>query len=297
MGNSPDPPPVADPNVVAGNQAALNKTAAIDSQQGSMVNQSNPFGSLTYTQTGTSADGTPLYTANTQYTGTNADLLNILQGTQKTAGQAGQNLISGANYGAAQPGDVIGNATKGLTQQAMAQQVAYLQPQFDYDTSKLDTKLKNQGLNPGTPGYDQAMNALKQSQGQTVTGFEASMEPQMYQQATQNYLLPAQLGGTLAGLGSPTAPTWNSTPNFNVQSPDLIGATNSAQQAQQAQYQAQLAQSNNMMSGLFGIPTAILGGWAKGGGLGSLLGAGGLGASTADAGLASLASLGPAAII
>lgn len=299
MGNSPDPPKIADPNVVAGNQATLNKTAGVDSQQGSMVNQTNPFGSLSYSQTGTSPDGTPLYTANTQYTGANADLLNILQGTQKTAGQQGNALISGANYGTQQPGDVIGNATSGLTKDAMAKQVAYLQPQFDQDISKLDTKLRNQGFAPGQPGYDQAMNGLKQSQGQTVTGFEASMEPAMYQQATQNYLMPAQLGGTLAGLGSPTAPTWNSTPNLNIQSPDLIGATNSAQAAQEKTYQDQLAQSNSMMSGLFGIPTAVLGGWGKSGGLQSLLGAGGLGAGADISGsaMAGLGALGSAAII
>lgn len=273
MSASPDVPKVPDPTVTANAQFDLNKQAGKASQQGSMVNQINPFGSLNYSQTGTSPDGTPLYTAKTSLDGTQQQLLDILNGTKTSAATGGQNLISGANYGAAQPGDVIGNATSGLVKDAMGKQVAYLQPGFDYDSDRLDTKLKNQGFAPGQPGYDKAMNALKQSQGQTVTGFESTIEPQMFNQATQSYLMPAQLGGMLANLGSPTMPTWSNTPSLNIQSPDLIGATNSANTANMTAYNAQLNQNNAMMSGLFGVPTALLGGWAKSGGLQGLMGA------------------------
>lgn len=273
MGGSPEVPKVPDATVTANSQFNLNKQAGQASQQGSMVNQTNPFGSLSYSQTGTSPDGTPLYTARTSLDGSQQQLLDILNGTRTSAGTAGRNLISGANYGAQQPGDVIGNATSGLVRDAMAKQVDYLHPSFDYDIDRLDTKLKNQGFAQGQPGYDKAMDALKQSQGRTVTGFESTIEPQMFQQAMQSYLMPAQLGGTLANLGSPTMPTWNNTPNLNIQSPDLIGATNSANQANMAAYNAELNQNNSMMSGLFGIPTAILGGMAKGGAFNSLLGA------------------------
>lgn len=278
MGNAPDVPNVPDPNVVAANQATYNTKAGVDSQVGSMVNQDNPYGSLNYSQTGTSPDGTPIYTSKTTLTPDNQRLLDVLQGTKATAGTQGSNLISGANYGAQQPGDVIGNATSGLVKDAMAKQVAYLDPFFKQQTDQLDTKLRNQGFAPGQPGYDTAMNGLKQSHGQTVTGFESTMEPQMYQQAYQNYMTPAQLGGTLANFGAPTAPTWNNTPNLNIQSPDLIGATNSANTANMAAYNAQNSKNNAMMSGLFGIPTAVLGGWAGSGGLSSLLGAASLAA-------------------
>lgn len=279
MGNSPDVPKVPDPTVTANSQFDLNKQAGTASQQGSMVNQTNPFGNLNYSQTGTSPDGTPLYTAKTSLDQSQQQLLDILNGTKTSAATGGQNLISGANYGAQQPGDVIGNATSGLVKDAMGKQVAYLQPGFDYDSDRLDTKLKNQGFAPGEPGYDKAMNALKQSQGQTVTGFESTIEPTMFNQAMQSYMLPASLGGTLANLGSPTMPTWNNTPSLNIQSPDLIGATNSANTANMAAYNAQLNQNSAMMSGLFGIPSALLGGWAKGGGLQSLMGSSPFGGS------------------
>lgn len=278
MSNSPDVPTVTNPNTTAANQQALNTQAGIDSQAGSMVNQVGPQGSLTYSQTGTSPDGTPLYTATTKLSDANQQLLNVLQGTQATAGQQGQALISGANYGASSPSDVIGDSTSGLTQAAMQKQVAYLNPFFTQQTDQLDTKLKNQGFAPGQPGYDNAMNALKQSQGQTVTGFESTMEPQMYAQAYQNYMTPATLGGTLAGLGAPTNPTFQTTPSLTVQPANLIGATANADSANMAAYTAQNNQNNAMMSGLFGIPTSVLGGWAGSGGVSSLLGAASLAA-------------------
>lgn len=272
MSSGPDAPTVEDPSVTAAKQQQLNTTAGQDSQRGSMVNQNTDYGSLSYTQTGTSPDGTPIYSATTSLSPAQKQLLTTLQGTQQTAGTAAQNLLSGANYGAQQPGDVIGNSTSGLVKDAMAKQVAYLKPQQDADISQLDAKLKNQGFNPGDPGYDKAMNALKQSHGQTITGFESTMEPQMFQQAMQSYLMPAQLGGTLAGFGAPTNPTFQNTPGLNIAPADLVGATANAQKAQQATYDAQMKQNNAMMSGLFGIPTAALGGWANAGGLSSLMG-------------------------
>lgn len=272
MGNAPDPPKVADPNVVAANQQELNTKSGIQSQQGSMVNQSNPYGSLTYTQTGTSPDGTPLYTATTKLSDANQQLLNILQGTQKVAGQQGQALLSGANYGAAQPKDVIGDMSSGWLKDAMAKQVAYLQPQMNYDIDRLDTKLRNQGFAPGTPGYDKAMNALKQTHGQTITGFQASMQPQLLKQAQEMYMMPATLGTALAGLGQNKDPSWTQTPSLNIQPANLIGATANANDANMKAYQAESEKYGNMMSGIFGVPSAILGGWAQNGGLSSLLG-------------------------
>lgn len=273
MGSTPDAPKPEDANITAQKQQELNTKAGQQSQLGSMVNQSNPFGSLTYSQTGTSPDGTPLYTATTKLTDANQQLLDILQGTQKSAGQQGQALIQGANYGVASPKDVIGDMSGGWLKDAMDKQMSYLQPGFTYDQDRLDTKLKNQGFMPGDVAYDKAMNALKQSQGQTITGFQASQQPELLKQAQSLYSLPAQLGAALSGMGSPTNPTFGQTPALNIQPANYIGATANAQAANQKAYESELAQNQSMMSGLFGIPTALLGGWAQGGGMSSLLGA------------------------
>lgn len=275
MGSSPSPPTIANPNVVASQQQDLNTKSGEQSQQGSMVNQINPYGQLTYTQTGTSPDGTPLYTATTQLSPEQQNLLNLYTGNQTTAGQQAGALLKGANYGGTNYNDVIGNATSGLTGQAVAQQTAYLNPYFQTQTDQLDAKLKNQGFAPGQPGYDNAMRALQNNQNNTVTGFISQIEPQMFQQAQTEYLTPAQLALSLESNSAPTMPnsSFVSAPGLNIQPANLIGATANAQAAQEQSYQDQLAANNNMMSGLFGIGSSVLGGWAKNGGVQSLLGA------------------------
>lgn len=275
MSSSPTVPTPPNAGGVANTQTGLNTTAAQSSQAGSMVNQVNPYGSLSYAQTGTGPNGTPLYTATTSLSPTQQKLLQTLTGTQQTAGGDAAKLLAGAGYGNAQPSDVIGNATKGLTQQAMAQEMSYLDPTFTQQTQQIDTQLRNQGFTPGSPGYQQAMNGLLQSQGQTKTGFLATMEPQMFQQATQEYQMPAQMAQSLATFGAPTTPnaSFVQTPQLSISPANYEGDVASSNAAQMAAYQAQLGQSNAMMSGLFGTGSAVLGGLAKSGQLGNLLGA------------------------
>jgi hypothetical protein len=266
MSSSPTVPTPTPASSVASTQTGLNTTAAEQSQAGSSTNQSNPYGNLTYSQTGTSSTGVPMYTATESLSPSQQGLYNTYTGTQQTAGNQAQNLLDTSGYGTQSAASAIGNETTGLTGQAMAQEQAYLQPTFSQQTSQLDSQLQNEGFNPGTPGYQQAMNGLLQSQNQTTTGFEASIEPQMFSQAESTYELPAELGGTLASLGAPTSPTSNfvSTPSLSVTPANYEGDVSTEEQEEMAAYQAQLQQSNAMMSGLFGLGSAALGGLAKG---------------------------------
>lgn len=282
MGSSPSPPTPTDPNIVAANQQQYNTAAGQSSQAGSMVNQNNAFGSLNYSQTGVGPNGTPLYTATTSLSPAEQGLLNTYQNTQQTAGTQAGNLLSGASYGSQSPTAAIGNLTSGLVGQAAQQEANYLQPFFQPQTQQLDTQLRNQGITPNSPAYQQAMNNLAQGQGQTYTGYLASTEPQLFNQATQEYAMPAELAGSLAQLGAPTTPnsSFVNTPSLSIQPADLTTATSNYNTAEQNAYQSQLQQNQAMMSGLFGIGTTALGvGLAPfTGGLSlGLLGAGALG--------------------
>ncbi len=285
-----NPPDVPNPQTgidlgkqVAEGQQQYNTQAGEMSQAGSMVNQYNPYGSLTYSQTGTGPNGVPLYSANVQLSPQQQQMFDLLQGTKTSAGQQGQNLITGANYGAPgqDPASVIGDLTKGNTAALVKTQTDYLQPFFTTQRSQLDTQLRNQGLAPGMPGYDNAMRSMDSSQALAVSQAAGQFEPEAYKQATSSYLLPSQLGASLAAFGAPGDPTSDlvNAPGLTVQPANLTGAVANETSALNDQYKAQQAQYSNMMSGLFGIPTAVLGGWAKGGfpGLSSLtsLGSGG----------------------
>src|SRR6266436_5577868 len=108
------PPPVQSPDITSAKQQQYNTAAGQSSQRGSMVDQSNPYGSLNYQQIGTSSDGTPIYGSSLNFTPQGQGLFNTLLGTQQTAGQQGRNLLQGANYGNQSPTDAIGSQTSGI---------------------------------------------------------------------------------------------------------------------------------------------------------------------------------------
>src|ERR1700685_4365774 len=86
-------------------QASLATGIGVQNQAGSNYNQSDPYGSLNYSQTGTGPGGTPIYSSNVSLSPAQQNLLNTLQGSQSTAGTQGGQLLQNANYGAAAPSD------------------------------------------------------------------------------------------------------------------------------------------------------------------------------------------------
>ncbi len=74
---------------------------------------------------------------------------------------------------------------------------------------------------------------------------------------------------SLANFGSPGTPTSQlvQTPGLNISPADVTSATATENKALSDSYAAKQQQYSNMMSGLMGIPSAVLGGWAKSGGL------------------------------
>lgn len=262
MGDAPTAPAPMDPGAVADTQQKYNTSAASSQLAMNAIDQSTPYGKLTYSQTGTGPNGVPIYSAKTTLSPEMQAIVSSLQsGTT--------NLLTGANYGSASPSSIIGDTTKGLTADLLKKNVAQIQPYMDTAKSQLDAQLRNQGFAPGQPGYDNAMRGLLDSQNRTIQGFEASIEPQAYQQATSSYLLPLTMSAQQMGLMTPNMVTRSlaQTPTSTIQPANYMGAVAQQQQIAEDQYKQQMAQYQNSMSGLFGIPTAILGGWAQSGGL------------------------------
>ena len=257
--SSPSPP---DPNAVASATQGYNTAAGTSSQAGSLFNQITPYGNINYSQTGTGPGGVPLYTGTETLTPQQQSLLNTLQGTQQTAGTQASNLLSNANYGSTNPATDIGNMTSGNTQALLNTETSYLNPYFNIQTEQLDTQLRNQGLQPGTPGYDNAMKGLSGNQNQAVTGYLAQAEPAAYAQATQSYELPLTMASQEMGLGAPSPSGINAT-SAPTTPLSISSAGPTYASTAQDNYNQQVAANSNMLSGLFGIPSAILGGWAK----------------------------------
>jgi hypothetical protein len=244
-------------NLASQTATGINTPIAEQNQAGSNYQEYGPTSSLTYGQVGTGPGGVPIYGATTQYTPQQEALLQTLQGTQATAGGQAGSLLSGANYGAQSPTAAIGNLTSGLTGQNVASYLSSADPFFQTQASQLDTSLRNQGLAPGQPAYDNAMRQLNTSQGLSVYGAAAQFEPQAFTQATTEYELPAALSENLAGFAAPASPTagLQGGSALNIQTPNTTGDVSAEVTAAQNQYTAQQAQYNAMVNGLMGVGT------------------------------------------
>jgi len=258
MPGGPDVPAAPSAAQTIKSQRKENIFSGSASQAGSNVNQITPYGSLNYTKIGTGPGGIPLYSAETKLSPAQQMLLNLLQGTQAEAGQAGQNLLVGAGY-SDQPDFTTG--TDSRVTERLQHQLGYLSPFFDQQNESLEAQLRNQGLFPGMEAYDKALNNLRQSQGQQVNSFLATAQPEAFRQSVQEWQLPADMATKLAVFGSPESIKGNlvSTPGANYGAVDAAGITQSAFQNQMAQYEAEKAKYDAMISGIMGIGTSLVG--------------------------------------
>lgn len=272
--SSPSPPPAPDYTGAATATAAGNKEAAIASQRGSMVNQYTPYGSLNYSDNGNDQFGNPTYNATYNLSGVGQQLLNQqnslstgLFGSQNTALNqvAGRGPIDNRNVAntttAGQGADIAYNAAK-----------SRLDPQWQASSSAKETQLANQGLQPGTEAYTNAMrdfnyaknDAYSQAQGQ-------SQQIGMSQAATNNAAAAQQLQMNQAMYEQPlnelnalrtgsqvTNPQFSPQPQQQqTAGPNYLGAAQAQGQYDQGLYNSQVGSQNSAMSGLMTVGGAI----------------------------------------
>ncbi len=218
-------------------------TTSLQQNELNRTNQSGPFGSTTYTQTGTNPDGTPITTAY-------ASLSPQLQGIYNQVGQSNPAL------------DPSNLQSQFNTQQGAAynSEMSYLQPQFQQQTGQLQDRLQQQGITEESDptAYNNAMelnsNQQNFAQQQAYNGSfmnGLSGENQMFNQGVTESNLPIQQLSALYDLN-----------NQNGQS-----SSNGLDALASQEYAANNASSNNMTSGLFGLgSTALLGYLMKPGG-------------------------------
>src|SRR5580704_11241709 len=114
-GSSSPPAPYGNPASTASTQQNYNTLTAEENQAGSNMNQYNPYGSLTYQQTGTGPGGVPIYSSSVNLSAPEQALLNQYQGTQGQAGAGAYGLLAGSGYGSGvTPSQAIGNMQQGL---------------------------------------------------------------------------------------------------------------------------------------------------------------------------------------
>lgn len=283
----PQPP---NPQTVASAQTASNIDTAQAQAYLNQVNQSTPFGSLTYTPTGqTNPQGIPQMQANVTLSPQQQAIANLEQGnTQALLGAAGpeinriNNLISTpfdlSSVGQAPTADA--NARQQATNAYYGLETANLDPMYAEKQRALNTQLANQGFVQGDQGYTTAQGDLHRQQaldyqnamnnaitnGGNYEQQQFGMGQAAYQQALQNYMQsraqPINELATLMGTsGGVTLPQFGQTPQTSISPTDITGPTYNSYNAQLGQFQNQQANNQSLLGSVFGLAGSALGGW------------------------------------
>ncbi len=252
--NTPSAPPAPDPVATANAQSAANKSSAVAQYGLNATNQNTPSGSLSYSQNGTWADGTPRFTATTSLSPTEQNIFNTTEGTK-------QNL---ADIGKSQSGkigallDTPFDLNKATNDKVTGFQNEFLNPMWDRQQQNLEASNIAKGIRPGSAaytlsnrdfsdqrqrGYDQAyLDTYKTAAGNAIT----------QRQEPINEITALMSGSQVSN------PSFQNTPSPGVAPTDVIGAQQQSLNQQNVGYNAQVANNSALMSGLFGLGGAGL---------------------------------------
>lgn len=256
--SAPDPPPAPDYTGAAQATAAGNLTAAQQAQQANMVNQYTPYGSLIYSQNGTTPQGNPQYQSNINLSPTGTALLGA--GNQTQLGLAGLQQGAEQNVANTFSKPFSDSSVQNIADQSYKAQTARLDPQWKQNTEMENAQLANQGLVPGGQAYDNAMRVFNQGKNDAysqATQNSIATMPQTYQLASAAYNQPLNELNALTTGSQVTNPNFTSTPQQQTTTgANLLGAAQSQGTYDQGLYNAQVGQSNSMNSGLMSLAAA-----------------------------------------
>lgn len=231
------------------------------------VNQVTPYGSINYAQTGIEKGpngwNIPISTATTTLSPEMKRLFDSnLANSQATSGVEGQ-LLGNARANIAKPLDLSYGATEDKLN-TLGRNT--LDPQFAQQRLQLNQQLANQGLTPGSEGWNYAQRAQGQNQSDAYNDLYLRGHQQAISDITNQYNSPIN---TLSALRSNTqvtqpgigalAPTAQSA----INPPNLEGDVYKSAQLAQENAQMQAQSQNATLGGLFGLGGSLLGALPK----------------------------------
>lgn len=276
--NSPSQP---SPAQMTATQTAINNQAAATNQAYGMQNQVGPYGSQTSVQTGTRtipavyrtnkkgkqvlvtpAQEVPVYTQTTTLTPEQQHLLDQQNQFGAATNELGLQQVGQLKELLGNPLDLSNeNVSSYITDLARKR----LDPIWNQKQAELETRLRNQGLQPGTKGYNEAMANFDYGRNDAYNQMLLSGRAQGIQEMLTARNQPINETTALMSGGQVSAPTFGQLGGGNVGAVDYaaLNANNYAQQ---------MAQHNAMVGGLFDLGGATIravGPRALGGGTGS----------------------------
>jgi len=268
LGPAPSAPAAPDYSAAARETAAGNVEAARVATAANRINQVTPYGSLTYSQSGTDPYGNPTYTATQALS---PDQQRLLENQNRISGSLGDVATKGVSYVENMlntPFNTAALPTTGFNP-SQSYQDAYMQrlnPQIQQNREALQQQLANKGIDIGSVAYDRAMQTQAQRENDllaaaTTQGFGVGQQARQQALQEQAYLRNEPLN-TLSAVrtGSQvTGPQFvNSFNQATTAGPDLLGAAGMQYNAQMGDFNAKQAAQANLNQGIFSLGGAAL---------------------------------------
>lgn len=259
---TPQAPAAPDPVATANAQANSNVRTATTQQQLNMVDQTNPYGTQNYTQNGTWADGTPRFSMSTTLSAPEQEKQNQQWEFDKLTNQLGINQTKKLTGMLDTPFKLGNEATESRIMELGRKR---LDPVLQERNAALESKLYNQGVMPGTEAYDRAMRADTQGQNDAYNELLLSGRALSNNEMTAERNQPINEITALMSGGQVNQPQFGSTPQTSVANTDVAGITQQGYDNSLIPWRQQNADRSAMMSGLFSLGGAALGGWGRSG--------------------------------
>lgn len=264
--SKPKPPAPPSPKETGAAQTGTNIGTAIANNTMQLVDQVTPYGGLTYDKTGTETYTDP-------YTGQVYDIpkyratttLNDQQQQTLDASQAAEtNLAETARDQAAFLRDYLGTPAKIDTAEAEARLDelgrARLDPRFARQRSDLESRLANQGLQPGSAAWDRQMEQLSQAENDAYNQLYLTGRGQAVNEAYAERNQPINEITALLSGSQVQNPTVSMQQPGGAATTDIAGLINQEYGQRLNNWQTQQAGRQSILGGLFGLGGKLISG-------------------------------------
>lgn len=228
-----------------------------------MVDQTNPYGSQTYQDAGTWADGTPRFSQTTTLSPQEQAKQNQQWEFDSLTNQLGIDQTKRLQGLLAKPVSLGDDVRESRLMELGRKR---LDPALSQRREALETQLYNQGVRPGTEAWNREMTRNGQSENDAYNQLLLSGRGTVNQELLTERNQPINEITALMSGGQVSQPQFGNTPQTNVNGTDLAGMTYDAyRMGPLAGWQNQQQNNQAMMSGLFSLGGAALGGWGRNG--------------------------------
>jgi hypothetical protein len=232
----------------------MNTQTATTQYQLGATNQNTPYGNLTYNQIGTWDDGTPRFEATMAFSPEQQGLYESLTNAQGQFGDIANAQLTNVSNTLSTPWEANAGAARHLTDINRT----FLDPEWQRRGENLDANLVARGLTPGSEAYHRAREGFTDERSRAYDQMYLDAYRTAVDVGLRERNQPLTELTSMLGMTQPNTPQFQNTPTPGVTPVDYTGLVQSNFANKNANYQA-------MLGGLFSIPAALAGGWARGG--------------------------------